>query len=78
MTPIEIAEYKQRWKAQDGNPVRVHSDLDVQCKNWCRKNLKRHEWSMTSYTNVYEHTFYFEHLNTSQQFEHEFYNWVQA
>lgn len=76
MTPLEISEYKRKWIAQGGNPIRIHSDLDVKCKAWCRKNLERHQWSMTSYTNVYEHTFYFEDTNTSQQFAHEFINWV--
>ena len=33
MTPQEIFEYKQRWRP--GYVVDVHSDLDIQCKDWC-------------------------------------------
>ena len=61
MTPQDIAEYKQRWMSTgNNNPVRLHSDLDTQGKTWCRKNLERHQWKMNTWTNVYEHTFYFE------------------
>ena len=58
MTPIEIAEYKQQWKP--GYCVAIHSDNVDSAKKWCRKNLNRHEWSMSEWTNVYEHTFHFE------------------
>ena len=52
MTPQEIFEYKNTWKPK-GFQVDVHSDLDVQCKHWCRGNLNRWEWSMDTYTDVY-------------------------
>jgi hypothetical protein len=71
MTPQEIFEYKNRWKPS-GHVVDVHSDLDVQCKDWCRKNLNRWEWSMDTYTNVYSHSFYFEHLNHAELFTEKF------
>ena len=76
MTPQEIFEYKKSWLTAGGNPVRIHSDLDIEGKQWCRKNLERHQWSFQSYTGVYEHTFWFEDLKASQQFEQEFYNWT--
>jgi hypothetical protein len=58
MTPQEQHDYKLKWLP--GYPVRLHSDLDVQGKTWCKRNIERHQWSFTTYTNVYEHTFYFE------------------
>jgi len=58
MTPQEIFEYKQRWLP--GYAVRLHSDLDWKGKDWCRRRIPREAWSMTTWTNVYEHTFYFE------------------
>ena len=76
MTPQEIAEYKQRWMTQGGYAVRLHSDLDVSGKDWCRKQLERQQWSFRSFTDVYEHTFYFEDDYIGQQFEHEFNHWV--
>ena len=72
MTPQEIFEYKQRWLGQSSNPVRIHSDLDWKGKDWCRKHLERWQWSFQSWTDVYEHTFYFEDPNVSLQFEHTF------
>ena len=74
MTPQEIFEYKNRWKP--GYSVDVHSDLDVQCKDWCRKNLNRWEWSMDTYTYVYSHTFHFEHEDAANVFRKKFADWV--
>lgn len=74
MTPQEIFEYKNSWKP--GHTVIVHSDLDVQCKDWCRKNLNRWEWSMDTYTHVYAHTFYFEFNEHAYQFSMKFKDWV--
>ena len=74
MTPLEISEYKMRWKP--GYQVDVHSDLDVQCKAWCRGNLNRWEWSMDTYTDVYSHSFYFEQEDHANQFRTKFADWV--
>ena len=74
MTPVEISEYKMRWKP--GHSVDVHSDLDVQCKDWCRKNLNRWEWSMDTYTYVYAHTFHFEQEEHAKAFKTKFADWV--
>lgn len=75
MTPQEIFEYKLNWKPK-AYIVHVHSDLDIQCKSWCRKHLQRHEWSMDTYTDVYSHTFYFEHDIHGKEFAQEFFEWV--
>lgn len=66
MTPIEIHEYKLRWFP--GYSVAIHSDNDVKGKSWCRKHLQRHQWSMKSWTNVYEHTFSFEYKKDADAF----------
>ena len=77
MTPQEIADYKQQWMSTgDNNPVRLHSDLDTQGKTWCRRQPERQQWSMTTWTDVYEHTFFFEDIRAAQNFEMEFVNWV--
>lgn len=70
MTPQEIFEYKQRWKP--GYTVRLHSDLVDHGKTWCRRQLERQQWSMTEWTDVYEHTFHFEDVRAGQNFEMEF------
>jgi len=76
MTPQEIFEYKQQWMSTgNNNPVQLHSDLVDQGKSWCRKNLQRHQWSMHTWTDVYEHTFYFEDVVASEKFATEFSSW---
>lgn len=67
-TPQEISDYKTRWMQENPYLVTVNSDLDIPGKGWCRKNLPRHKWSMQTYTNVYEHTFYFEDESDAVRF----------
>lgn len=75
-TPQEQFEYKQKWKPT-GHTVIVHSDLIVKCKEWCRRNCQRWEWSMDLYTDVYAHTFFFEHENAAEEFKEHFKEWIQ-
>lgn len=73
MTPQETSDYKTRWMSTgNNNPVRLHSDLDVAGKDWCRKNLQRHQWSFSQWTDVYEHTFFFEKEQDAIEFKQ---NW---
>lgn len=69
MTPVEVFEYKQRWKP--GYSVAVHSDKEKACVSWC-KQLGKHEWDVSKWTDVYEHTFHFENTIAGQNFEMEF------
>ena len=72
MTPQEVSDYKQRWMASgNNNPVRLHSDVVDRGKTWCRRQLERHQWSVTLWTDVYEHTFFFEDARAAQNFEME-------
>lgn len=70
MTPLEISEYKNRWMST-GNPysVEIHSDFSDPAKAWCKRNLERYEWTMTSWTDVYEHTLFFEKRKSGENFE---------
>jgi hypothetical protein len=67
MTPSEIFEYKQRWKP--GYTVRLHSDVVDRGKTWCKRQLEKHQWSVTTWTGVYEHTFHFEDSGESVRFK---------
>lgn len=71
MTPQELFEYKMRWKP-NGYQVSLHSDLDWQGKDWCRKNIERHQWSMDTWTDVYAHTFFFESKEHAESFADSF------
>ena len=70
MTPQEQFEYKLKWKP--GYSVRLHSDLVDRGKDWCRRHTERHQWSMSEWTDVYEHTFHFEHEIVALKFQAEF------
>lgn len=67
MTPAEIFEYKQRWKP--GTSVRLHSDVVDRGKTWCRQQLEQQQWSVTTWTGVYEHTFHFEESGEALRFK---------
>ena len=70
MTPQEQFDYKLSWKP--GHIVRLHSDLDNEGKTWSKRKLERHQWSFTTWTASYEHTFHFESAYVAQQFVYEF------
>jgi len=69
MTPQEQFEYKQSWLP--GHTVRLHSDVVDKGKTWCKRQCERHEWSCTTWTDNYEHTFHFENICAAQNFEME-------
>jgi hypothetical protein len=76
LTPQEISEYKMRWMRDGSYAARIHSDLEIAAKSWCKRNFDAHQWSFKAWTRVYEHTFYFEKANHSQQFKQEFSKWI--
>lgn len=66
MTPIEIFEYKNKWKP--GYTVRLHSDLRSKGKDYCTIQMFKHQWDIKTYTDVYEDTFMFEHKIDANSF----------
>jgi len=58
MTPIEIFEYKMKWKPK-GHIVSFHSDWEYDVKSWLKRKEK-HTWIWNEYTDVYEHSVLFE------------------
>jgi len=68
MTPIEIAEYKQKWMRSKFYPVTLHSDLRTEAKEWCKNQLHKCQWNYTQFTDVYEDTVYFEHKQDQENF----------
>ena len=69
MTPQEIFDYKQGWKP--GHTVQLHSDVVDRGKTWCKRNTPRHKWSVSTWTDVYEHTFHFEDPEVALTFQAE-------
>lgn len=66
MTPIEIFEYKQKWKP--GYTVRLHSDLRMQGKDYCKIQMMKHQWDIQEFTDVYEDTYLFENRIDADSF----------
>jgi len=69
LTPIEIFEYKQKWKP--GYTVRLHSDLRSRGKEFCKIQMLKQQWDITEYTDVYEDTFMFEHNQYAYNFSEQ-------
>jgi hypothetical protein len=67
MTPIEIFEYKTRWRKRGYN-VRLHSDLRRQAKSFCSIQLFKQQWDISEFTDVYEDTFHFEYKQDAESF----------
>ncbi len=68
--PSEISDYKSKWSP--GVLVKISSDLDLKAKDWCRKHLDRHEWSVDILSGAKEHTFRFEHNHHAKLFKTNF------
>jgi len=66
LTPIEIFEYKLKWKP--GYVVRLHSDLRSQGKEFCKTQMFKQQWDVSEYTDVYEDTYYFEYKQDAESF----------
>ena len=63
LTPQEIASYKQRWMSEGKNYIcPVHESWADEGKRWCKTNLAPQSWKLKTYTDIYEHTFYFESM----------------
>jgi hypothetical protein len=69
MTPQEIFDYKTQWMMNSKHYVKINEDADFDAKQWCKKNLEQHQWHFTRYTDVYEHTMYFETAEMKENFE---------
>lgn len=78
LTPIEQFEYKIKWMKQNSRPVRIHSDLRRQGKEWCGVQLMPHQWKIETFTDVYEDTYYFEHHQDQNQFAFYFKKWLTS
>jgi len=67
MSPQEIYDHRMQW--YPGFSVSVHSDKERTCKEWCRLHMYSQEWSLTRNTDIFEHTFRFEHEAHARAFE---------
>lgn len=71
-TPQEIFDYKQKWIPRSHIVVIEQYD-DVFAKDWCRKNLDRHQWSFEKYANPDDsHVLLFESINSKNNFQEDY------
>jgi len=69
MTPQELSDYKRNWLSKIPHCVQIDVDSHIWGKDWCRKNLERHQWSFDKYTQPDDsHTISFEHLEDAENF----------
>jgi hypothetical protein len=69
MTPQEIFDYKVTWQKDCRNISTVHDDLEFDAKRWCKDNLEQHQWDFCKFTDMYEHSIYFETEDMKNNFE---------
>lgn len=69
MLPLEIVDYKLQWRKNTTIYITLDSDLEYSAKQWCRSNLKQHQWDFSKYTDMYEDTYYFETEEFKTYFE---------
>jgi len=48
--------------------VRLHSDLRMSAKDYCRVQMFQHQWDVSEYSYVYEDTYMFEHKLDADSF----------
>ena len=70
MTPQQISDYRMSW--YPGFSVLVHSDLEIECRQWCREHLEQYEWTLMRNIDTYEHAFRFEHESHARAFQEVF------
>jgi peroxiredoxin len=71
MTPQQRFDHKISWM-RNATLVTIHSDNEHAAKRWCKRNAQQHQWHCVRYTDMYEHTFYFEQMHTAKAFEQEY------
>lgn len=69
MLPLEIVDYKTKWLKKCVNIVKIDEDFEFDAKQWCKTNLLQYQWDFTKYTDVYEHSIYFETNEMKTKFE---------
>jgi hypothetical protein len=76
MFPQDVFEYRQRWMRLAPHPVRIHSDLRNQAREYCKVQMHTSQWGHKQYTAVYEDTFYFQHPQDATAFRNYFKDWI--
>jgi hypothetical protein len=70
LTPQEIFEYKLRWRP--GTACHLHSDLFFEGREWCKEHLPKKAWHFETWTDNYQHTFFFEYAVHAEELAAEY------
>jgi hypothetical protein len=71
MMPLEIFDYKRRWRAH-AHVVTMHSDLRWVCRDWVKANVEVQCFVIQEYSAPYEDTYLFERRRDALSFQKEF------
>lgn len=66
MTPQQIFDYRNSWLP--GYDVVIHSDIGSQASDWCKANLRKEQWQLIKWVDVYAHSMRFETKEVADQF----------
>ena len=66
--PIDLFEYKLRWRNIQPYTIFVHSDLRREAEKICKSQFPRHKWHMSLYTDNYQDSWLFEDLEDADEF----------
>ena len=66
--PIDLFEYKLRWRTRQPHIIFIHSDLRQKAKKICKSQFARHKWHMSLYTDNYQDSWLFEDLEDANKF----------
>ncbi|MAY69553.1 MAG: hypothetical protein CMK40_03445 [Porticoccaceae bacterium] len=66
--PIDLFEYKLRWRTGQPYIIFVHSDLRREAEKICKSQFPRHKWHMSLYTDNYQDSWLFEDLEDADEF----------
>jgi hypothetical protein len=72
MLPIDLFEYKLRWRSECPYIIYVHSDLRRKAKKIIKDQFLKHKWHMSLYTASYQDSWLFEDFKDSNSFYEEF------
>ena len=71
MTPLEIFEYKLKWR-DEAHTVYSPDVFEFMAKDWCKNKLEPHQWHFKKLADTYMHAFLFEDEKQAIKFKYLF------
>ena len=68
MLPLEIHDHKLAWRNKTPYTYHTHSDVRSAVQDWCKFNVKKHQWHLTTYIEAYTDFLEFETKDDYESF----------